>query len=115
MNADEARSAYDAAIRKAHELTGRIASAEKQVRTGTAKSASIADRTLPGLRRQLQEAEIAATMAQPYLRQRAFTPAGNFKINPRTTPLTDEELAEMDIPPFLRRAKCSTARAAETP
>lgn len=115
MNADEARSAYDSAIRKVHELTGRIASAEKQVRTGTTKNAAIAERTLPGLRRQLQEAEIAAAVAQPHLRQRTFTPDGNFKINIRTSPLTDAELAELDIPTFLRRAKCSTARAAETP
>ena len=106
----EPRTKTDA-MRELYSVENRIASNRKTA-NGTAKAttAKICDDVLPSLqaRAAALRAEIETLPEPP---PRTFSTNGNFPIKFRTTPLTAEENAMLELPEFLRRTDTRKAIA----
>jgi hypothetical protein len=98
------------AARELYSLKNRLASQLRtQVNTANAVTAKVCEGVIPSLQKQIEalEAEIITLPEQPERRFRHTD--GNFPCLTRTTPLSDEEMAQLEIPAFLKRQPKATA------
>lgn len=103
MDGEEARRRYEAAITKLTTAQAKLASAQAQVRRGNARSAAIAESIIPTMQRRIAEANQEIELVRPHVPERKFGWTLKIHSTPRTTPLSEEELASLEIPEFLRR------------